>query len=79
MIRSISELRLASLAFFIRGDRTCCFIPTSTVSFPAEESHRIMHDGFIRGNHSSYQSKFSERYFVESSSKDCVTRFACNG
>src|SRR5262245_50865682 len=26
-IRSISEPRLASLAFFIRGDKTCCVIP----------------------------------------------------
>ena len=58
--------------------RVVTSIPTSTVLFPAEELHPIMHAGFIRDIHSSYLGNSSERCSVESSSRDCVGLFGGN-
>ena len=48
--RSILARRSASSASCTRGDRTCCFILTSTASFQAEDSHRTTRTGFSRSD-----------------------------
>ena len=75
---NIWEPRLVSSASFIRGGRTCCSIPTFTVSFQAEESHRTKSDGSIPFTHSSCLSRLSAKSSGASSSMDCAALIGRN-